>query len=110
MNRVTDVPMATTSPAISVPRMGLRGPRKPKTRRPIRPDPLGMTRLRARQSPIWLVAHRELNTSRRVRVVYDIMADELARPPDLAADRFDVTSVASSVREVYQDVIAGRTR
>ena len=34
--------------------------------------------------PIWLVAHRELNTSRRVRVVYDIMADELGRIPDLA--------------------------
>jgi DNA-binding transcriptional LysR family regulator len=28
--------------------------------------------------PLWLVAHRELNTSRRVRVVFDILAEELA--------------------------------
>ena len=30
--------------------------------------------------PIWLVAHRELNTSRRVRVVFDLLAQELAKP------------------------------
>lgn len=30
--------------------------------------------------PIWLVAHRELNTSRRVRVVFDLLAKELALP------------------------------
>lgn len=30
--------------------------------------------------PIWLVAHRELNTSRRVRVVFDLLAKELATP------------------------------
>lgn len=30
--------------------------------------------------PIWLVAHRELNTSRRVRVVFDLLARELASP------------------------------
>ena len=30
--------------------------------------------------PIWLVAHREVNTSRRVRVVFDLLAEELARP------------------------------
>ncbi len=29
--------------------------------------------------PMWLVAHRELNTSRRVRFVFDFLADELAR-------------------------------
>ena len=28
--------------------------------------------------PIWLVAHRELNTSRRVRLVFDFLADELS--------------------------------
>ncbi len=28
--------------------------------------------------PIWLVAHREVNTSRRVRVVFDLLAKELA--------------------------------
>jgi hypothetical protein len=27
---------------------------------------------------IWLTAHRELNTSRRVRMVFDFLADELA--------------------------------
>ncbi|WP_156174611.1 LysR family transcriptional regulator [Hoeflea sp. IMCC20628] len=30
--------------------------------------------------PIWLVTHREVHTSRRVRLVYDLMASELARP------------------------------
>jgi DNA-binding transcriptional LysR family regulator len=29
--------------------------------------------------PIWLVAHRELSTSRRIRRVYDFLADELRR-------------------------------
>lgn len=28
--------------------------------------------------PVWLVAHREVNTSRRVRLVFDLLADELA--------------------------------
>ena len=28
--------------------------------------------------PIWLVAHRELNTSRRIRMVFDLLAAELA--------------------------------
>lgn len=31
--------------------------------------------------PVWLVAHRELNTSRRVRAVFDLLAVELTRPP-----------------------------
>lgn len=30
--------------------------------------------------PVWLVAHREVHTSRRVRLVYDLMAKELTRP------------------------------
>ena len=33
--------------------------------------------------PVWLVAHRELNTSRRVRLVFDLLAERLsgsARP------------------------------
>lgn len=30
--------------------------------------------------PIWLVAHRELTTSRRIRFVYDMLAQELQRP------------------------------
>lgn len=29
--------------------------------------------------PIWLVAHRELNTSRRVRVVFDLLVEELTK-------------------------------
>ncbi len=29
--------------------------------------------------PVWLVAHRELNTSRRVRLVFDLLADALQR-------------------------------
>lgn len=31
--------------------------------------------------PVWLATHRELHTSRRVRVVFDLLADALARPP-----------------------------
>lgn len=30
--------------------------------------------------PIWLVAHRELNSSRRIRMVFDLLAKELAKP------------------------------
>jgi DNA-binding transcriptional LysR family regulator len=30
--------------------------------------------------PVWLVTHRELRTSRRIRLVYDILAEELSRP------------------------------
>jgi DNA-binding transcriptional LysR family regulator len=30
--------------------------------------------------PVWLVTHREVHTSRRVRLVFDLMARELARP------------------------------
>ncbi|MEM5492587.1 LysR family transcriptional regulator [Hoeflea sp. AS16] len=30
--------------------------------------------------PVWLVTHREVHTSRRVRLVFDLMAKELARP------------------------------
>lgn len=29
--------------------------------------------------PIWLVSHRELNTSRRIRRVFDFLAEELHR-------------------------------
>lgn len=29
--------------------------------------------------PVWLVTHRELRTSRRIRVVYEILAEELSR-------------------------------
>ena len=29
--------------------------------------------------PLWLVTHRELNTSRRIRIVFDILAEELAK-------------------------------
>ena len=31
--------------------------------------------------PLWLAAHRELATSRRIRVVFDLLAEGLARPP-----------------------------
>lgn len=37
--------------------------------------------------PIWLVAHRELNTSRRVRVVFDLLATELAHAPPPSTSR-----------------------
>jgi len=31
--------------------------------------------------PVWLATHRELNTSRRIRVVFDLLANELGRSP-----------------------------
>ena len=31
--------------------------------------------------PIWLTTHRDVNTSRRVRLVFDLLADELAKAP-----------------------------
>jgi DNA-binding transcriptional LysR family regulator len=42
--------------------------------------------------PMWLVAHRELSTSRRVRVVFDLLATELAKP-------YPAASVAGRSRE-----------
>ncbi len=30
--------------------------------------------------PVWLVAHQEVSTSRRIRVVFDLLAEELAKP------------------------------
>lgn len=44
---------------------------EPKVRR-VLPDLPGIP------VPIWVTAHRELRTSRRIRVVYDLLADELA--------------------------------
>lgn len=35
--------------------------------------------------PLWLVTHRELHTSRRIRLVYDFLADRLAAFTSLAA-------------------------
>ena len=34
-----------------------------------------------RPSPVWLVAHRDLHTSRRIRLVFDRIAEGLARVP-----------------------------
>ena len=31
--------------------------------------------------PIWLVTHRELRTARRIRIVFDLLAEALAAPP-----------------------------
>lgn len=31
--------------------------------------------------PVWLVTHRELHTSKRIRIVYDILAEELQKSP-----------------------------
>ena len=50
---------------------GLIGDREPLVRRAI-PE-LGL------KFPMWLVAHREVNTSRRIRLVFDLLAEELSR-------------------------------
>ena len=50
---------------------GLIGDAEPKVTR-VLPD------LAPLMFPIWLVAHRELNTSRRIRLVFDLLAKELA--------------------------------
>jgi DNA-binding transcriptional LysR family regulator len=52
---------------------GVVGDREPMVRR-VLPD------LEPLVFSMWLVTHREVNTSRRVRVVYDLLARELARP------------------------------
>lgn len=49
------------------------GDSEPLVRR-VLPDATPMT------FPVWLTTHRELRTSRRVRVVFDVLAEELARP------------------------------
>jgi len=49
------------------------GDAEPKVRR-VLPD------LAPMDAPIWLTTHRELNTSRRVRLVFDFLVAELARP------------------------------
>ncbi len=33
--------------------------------------------------PVWLVTHRELQTARRIRVVYDVLAEALSRPDQI---------------------------
>jgi DNA-binding transcriptional LysR family regulator len=33
--------------------------------------------------PIWLVTHQEVRTSRRIRIVFDFLAEELSRPPQV---------------------------
>lgn len=35
--------------------------------------------------PVWLVTHRELYTSRRIRLVFDVLAQELSTTPPVAA-------------------------
>lgn len=50
---------------------GLIGDREPLLRRAI-PE-LGL------KFPLWLVAHREVNTSRRIRLVFDLLAEVLSR-------------------------------
>jgi DNA-binding transcriptional LysR family regulator len=52
---------------------GTLGDAEPRVRRAL-PD------LEPLVFPIWLVAHREVNTSRRIRVVFDLLAEELAGP------------------------------
>lgn len=50
--------------------------------------------------PVWLVAHRELRTSRRVRVVFDFLAEEFARAEISHAEPAEATSVAGSAHHV----------
>jgi len=50
------------------------GDAEPKMRR-VLPD------LPAIPVPIWLATHQEVRTSRRIRVVFDMLAQELSRPP-----------------------------
>lgn len=52
---------------------GTIGDREPRVKRAL-PD------LPPLMFPIWLVTHRELNTTRRVRVVFDLLAEELSLP------------------------------
>ena len=38
-----------------------------------------LPKLESIEFPIWLTTHRELNTSRRVRMVFDLLAEELSK-------------------------------
>jgi hypothetical protein len=35
--------------------------------------------MKAIKFPIWLTTHRELHTSRRIRLVFDLLADHLSK-------------------------------
>jgi DNA-binding transcriptional LysR family regulator len=54
--------------------LGMAQPTEPSVRRAL-PGLAPMT------FPIWLTTHRELNTSRRVRLVFDMLAGMLSQPP-----------------------------
>ena len=41
-----------------------------------------LPKLRPLPVPVWLATHRELHTSRRIRVVFDLLAEELGRSPE----------------------------
>ncbi|MEO8242111.1 MAG: LysR family transcriptional regulator [bacterium] len=61
---------------------GTIGDAEPKVRR-VLPD------LEPLIFPMWLVAHRELNTSRRIRFVFDLLAEELARHGQVPTNNVD---------------------
>jgi DNA-binding transcriptional LysR family regulator len=55
------------------------------------------------QVPMWLVAHREVHTSRRVRMVFDLIAEHLGRsrpapPPRRPTKRLSTDSRERSAR------------
>jgi hypothetical protein len=37
-----------------------------------------LPKLQPIEFPIWLTSHRELNTSRRIRMVFDLLTEELS--------------------------------
>jgi hypothetical protein len=50
--------------------------------------------LRRTPVPLWLVTHREVQTSRRIRLVYDILAEELRRLVVAGADMNEMPGIA----------------
>ena len=50
------------------------------------PDATGVqpvfTELKPVQFPVWLATHRELKTSRRIRIVFDALAEAFSQAPD----------------------------
>ena len=52
----------------------------------LRPDlELVLPELPPFEVPVWLVTHRELHTSRKIRLVFDLMADYVMQHPTYAS-------------------------
>nr|WP_272213417.1 hypothetical protein [Marinicella sp. W31]MDC2879373.1 hypothetical protein [Marinicella sp. W31] len=54
--------------------------------------------------PIWLVTHRELHSSRRIRVVYDILAEFLAKLSVQQAVKIGISSILETIFQIRAEL------